>query len=615
MTLTKYLKNPALIAILVLAAVLRLYKCDYQSLWLDEVLTMNSANPKLSFREFYDSIMFWEYIPHLYYYFNRIIFSVFGYTTFVARVFSALMGIGGVYAIYLLGKSLLNKRAGLIAALLLSVNYFHISYSQEIRPYGFLFLFSILSFYRLIEFFKSPTAKNAIYYGLFTGLILHAHFFGLITIFSQCILFLVFLFLTPKQDRLNFFKFALLGGVVAIIVFLPAIEPFLRVSDIDSFWFEKPGLLAFTNMFSEFFGKSEMLLFLIQFVFIYYAITLFKEKTEELNYRNIINNKLIFGFIILFTWLSISVVIPMLKSYLDIPMLLIRYFISIIGILVLILATGISLINNRLLKIIVLGSLVLFSLIDLLAVKKYYTTVSKTQYRELSKDIIRRNPDNAKVVAYWSWIFPYYFKDTQTKIEGKSLEDYIALMRNGAMSATEPFWYADANGRTFSLSAENQAYLDENFKLTKKLEYFDAWANYYVPKKENIVDLAANNNILSTFAQANFAANGSIQMFENSTVTSGKVKLAQGKYNIIIDGFSTPDKPINSENAHIIVKFAGKEIAGIYLNENTGKSENIIPLDCPTDAEGKFEISFDNDLSVNGQDRNVTINSIKIVKQ
>ena len=71
------------------------------------------------------------------------IFKVFGYTTFVARLFSAILGILSIYGINILGKELINKKVGLISALILTINPFHLYFSQEARPYILLFLFSI----------------------------------------------------------------------------------------------------------------------------------------------------------------------------------------------------------------------------------------------------------------------------------------------------------------------------------------------------------------------------------------------------------------------------------------------------------------------------------------
>ena len=55
---------------LLLATILRLYHLDFQSLWMDELYTMNVSNPKLSWLEFHKQMLKREGFPHLYFYSN-----------------------------------------------------------------------------------------------------------------------------------------------------------------------------------------------------------------------------------------------------------------------------------------------------------------------------------------------------------------------------------------------------------------------------------------------------------------------------------------------------------------------------------------------------------------
>ena len=178
----KIKENYMLLFILLFGAILRFYHIDFQSIWLDEIHTMIEGNPKMPYKEFYDIMILREQMPHLYYLCVKCFSFIFGHTTFVVRTFSAIIGVIGIYAIYLLGKEIQDKKTGLIAAILLAVNYFHIWYSQEARPYGLLSLFVILSFYRLVVFIKKPSYKNALFYGLFSGLMINTHY---------CIIFFV----------------------------------------------------------------------------------------------------------------------------------------------------------------------------------------------------------------------------------------------------------------------------------------------------------------------------------------------------------------------------------------------------------------------------------------
>ncbi|MFN3640429.1 MAG: glycosyltransferase family 39 protein [Flavobacterium sp.] len=141
-----------LVLILSLGILLRFYHLDFQSVWLDEIHTLNEANPNLSFMEMYDLIKVTEPHPPLYFILIKIAFSIFGYSTFVLRFFSALIGVIGILAIYKLGKELVNKQVGIISALLLSLNYFHLYHSQDGRMYALLFLTTVISFYFFIKF-------------------------------------------------------------------------------------------------------------------------------------------------------------------------------------------------------------------------------------------------------------------------------------------------------------------------------------------------------------------------------------------------------------------------------------------------------------------------------
>lgn len=604
-------RNYILTAILLVGAFLRFYHSDFQSIWLDEILSMNEANPKLTLGEFYDKVMFFEFIPHLYFLLLRTSFELFGFTTLVGRNLSALIGVIGIYAIYLLAKELFNKKTGLIAAALLCVNVFHIAYSQEIRPYSLLFLFTILSFYRLSVFLKNPTIKNAIFYGLFTGLILNAHFFGFITVFAQYLILLFFLIMVPKEEKKKFFINSFISGIITLLVFLPALSAFMRITEMDSFWLQKPGPEAYTIMFREFFGSSEMVLFLINAIAIYYVVNLFRAKLTAPDSKSIIDNKLIFSFILLFSWLFISLLLPLIKSYLDVPMILSRYFINILPALLLIIAIGILYIRNNVVKITVVCCFVIFSLTDIFVVKNYYNTVTKSQYRELANEIIKRNPDNSRLVVYWSWIIPYFFEnEKQLFIEGRSLEDRVTAMRTGSVPL-DSFWYMDANGRPYALSKEDEAYLNENFYVKENLNYFDAWAKYYVSKT---VAIPKNDTRFSMalFKSATFDPQGNIAFYENANLVSEYFTLKKGNYELIIKGISQPAKPINNENAHLIIRLNGRELGELNLSENPAKSENTIKFNQDKDESVRLQIIYDNDVFENGQDRNAIITAISL---
>jgi len=614
MKIIQYLKeNYLLTLILILAAILRLYHADYQSIWLDEIHTMLESDPGLTFRQFDIVMVKREGMGHLYFLMLRFLYGIFGYSTLVARLFSACIGIVTIYGIYLFGKSIFNKNVGLIAALLLTINNYHIEYSQEARPYALFVLFAIFSFYRLVIFIKNSNSKNAVIYGIFAGLMVNAHFVGLITVFSQGILLLFILLTTAKEERNYFFKHCLYAGIIAIVIMLPTYRIFFKMMGYKSGWLGLPDSDGLTNIFRAFMGATELLYLIFNLLILFYLIHLFRQKDKGLTRDAIVNNKILFSGIVFFCWMFIYVAVAIAKTYLSEPMIISRYFIHLIPALLTLIAIAIELIRNRISKVLLITVITVFALLDLFLIKDYYNVIYKTQYRELTVQMKHFNKNDIKVVSSFGWLMSYFFKGTDTEIVEMTFSDYIEGLRSKKINMA-PFWYMDGNARPYSVSEKDEKYLKDNFILKRKLEKYDTWANYYEPKFESSAYLGENLP-LNDFKPANFDEKGNLLFFETGSSKSQIIMLKKGRYNFTINGNSMPDVPIEGENAHIKVIYAGNSIGDVYLSEKTDKRENIIPFECKADSKGKIEIQFDNDVSVDGKDRNMIIYSLKLTKQ
>lgn len=66
--LQKIKENYILLFILLFGAILRFYHIDFQSIWLDEIHTMNEANPRTPLSELYNLITNSEQMPPCYFY-------------------------------------------------------------------------------------------------------------------------------------------------------------------------------------------------------------------------------------------------------------------------------------------------------------------------------------------------------------------------------------------------------------------------------------------------------------------------------------------------------------------------------------------------------------------
>ncbi len=138
-----------ILIILIISLVLRLIELN-QSLWLDEAINIVNAK-SLPFLEFVTKYPIGDFHPPGYFTILWIWIRLFGFSEIAVRIPSVLFGVATVWIVYLLGKELVNRKAGLVAAILLSVAPLHVYYSQEARMYVLVALAVSLSWYFLIQ--------------------------------------------------------------------------------------------------------------------------------------------------------------------------------------------------------------------------------------------------------------------------------------------------------------------------------------------------------------------------------------------------------------------------------------------------------------------------------
>ncbi len=600
-----------IIAILILGAALRLYNLGFQSLWVDEIFTMNISNPELTFAEFKFELMLRDGFPYLYYFILHFFYMLLGYSVETARLVSVVGGVVGIYAVFLAGKALFNRNAGLIAAFLLAINEYNIHISQDARPYSLYVAAIALSFYRLMLFVKNPTLKNAVWYGIFTGLVLNLNFFGFVNVLSQVVLISVFLILIPKKNRLQMVINSAISGVIAFLLFLPNIEKLMTLVAIDSFWVAPPSADSFSLLFKEFLGNSEVTLFIFTPIFLYYLLSTFRQK-DVATYEYITNNRLQFSFVILFGWAIIFIGFLMVKSYTDVSLILARYFTSVTPVFVLVLGIGIWLVRNKLVRFMIIGSIAVFTLVNLFIVKDYYNRVTKTQFREISQEILEKNSNGDKVVSSWGYVFNYYLKEhtKQNTIE-TPLDVYVQDMINEKVDNMS-FWYVDANARPYSLAPELEAYLNANFTVEHHIAYHDTWAKYY---KSKSTSSASTFLSLNKFKPSLFDGSGAMIFVENMASAYPPIRLAKGNYDIIVNGVSLPETPLNGENAHFKIIINGEQVGEFNLSNVPNSPGSSISFENAKDRMIKMQLIYDNDEVINGVDRNAIINSVQFKKK
>ncbi len=201
----------ALLLILVLAAFLRFYRLDAQSLWADEGNSVSLSGRSL---DLITAGAAHDIHPPLYYYLLHFWMRVFGSSEFAVRALSALLGTALVYLTYLLGRHLSNYWLGLVAAFLSAISPFQVYYSQEARMYILLAALSALSVYSFLRFLEAegsstrnpkPKTQNpylwAGLYILATTLSLYTHYSFPIVILMENLFYVIWLAISRRQGR------------------------------------------------------------------------------------------------------------------------------------------------------------------------------------------------------------------------------------------------------------------------------------------------------------------------------------------------------------------------------------------------------------------------------
>ncbi len=619
MNLKRYLPEDRSIyilwSILVVSFILRCWHLTFQSYWLDELHTMNEADPNISWSALFSYLKCCDQHPPLYFILCRFCFAIFGHTELVGRFISLLFGTAGVWAMWLLGKEFLDRRLGLIAAALTGFNYFHIVYSQEARNYIVVFFFAVLSFVYFVRLLKQLKNKNAILYAVFTLLMMYTHYYGLFVAVSQFFTALLFIVLDRNNRNLLFSKF-LLAGIIIAICYLPWIPFVLAMSDIHSFWIGAIANNFAKEFFSQYFGDNALILPFIILLLIYYCLEVFRSGRPLMHTSPIKqNDPLSLSFIILFTTTVLTYLIPYLRSVLVVPMLFNRYTIVVVPAFIIAISFALIQIHHATVRGLLLGTILLLSVIDLIVIKKYYKQISKTQFREVTSFVANQPANTYPIINQrTSWQDQYYLNRYHYKGEvltGKK-EDMVdsILGKKSKKFDLQAFWIVGFHGEA-KLAADKRAALDTAFTLMKDTSGYDAWAELYVSK------WAANGSqvITSTnFPEPNAADIDGQKVIAiwGGTVKSYAVTFKKGSYEMSVLSKGTP---VAGVYPHLNIYMNGKKVYEFYTPQVFGTRKTIISV--PADGNYEIQIELDNDASdpAKSEDRNAFIQRILFMKQ
>jgi hypothetical protein len=139
------------VAVILVAATLRLINLNFHSLDLDESVSVWLAQKPTGELIANTLNLAWDPHPPGYYVMLKGWMALFGSGEFSVRLLSALFGVGLVWLVYLVGSRLLDPWVGLIASALTAVSPLLIWLSQEVRMYAPVATLTLGSVYCLLR--------------------------------------------------------------------------------------------------------------------------------------------------------------------------------------------------------------------------------------------------------------------------------------------------------------------------------------------------------------------------------------------------------------------------------------------------------------------------------
>ncbi len=175
----------AIVALTVLAAVLRFTRLAHQGFWFDEA--NSAADVHYSPGRMLGLLPQNETTPPLFYCVAWVWARVFGFGEFALRSLPALAGVATVPVMYATGAKFVSRRAGVVAAALTACNPFLVWYSQEFRPYMPMVLLSAASLLAFAHARERPSRRALIAWAVISALALADHYYAALVIAPEAV--------------------------------------------------------------------------------------------------------------------------------------------------------------------------------------------------------------------------------------------------------------------------------------------------------------------------------------------------------------------------------------------------------------------------------------------
>jgi hypothetical protein len=163
---------PLIVALVIVGAALRFYRLD-TALWYDEIVTVVES-VRLPLADIVTRFGGDNHHP-LYSVLAHLAVSVFGEQPWALRLPAALFGVATIPLLYVFGREVAGRVEAMAAAVVLTVSYHHVWFSQNARGYTAVLFFVLLSTYALLRWLDTRRSWFAWLFVLSTALGAYAH--------------------------------------------------------------------------------------------------------------------------------------------------------------------------------------------------------------------------------------------------------------------------------------------------------------------------------------------------------------------------------------------------------------------------------------------------------
>ncbi len=497
-TVTKY--GIALLAIVSLGLLLRVYNLGAASVYMDEAFTVAIAKlsvPNLIAADTGDTN------PPLYYLLLHYWIDLFGTSESAVRLLPALFGTLAIPVAYLVGRQLFDREAGIWGALLLAVSSFNIYYAQETRMYSLMVLLALVSMYFFLRLVQQASTAVSVGYVLSTALLLYTHVYGLLILVIQNVYVLTLLLLAEHRP-LQLRRWLPLQAIV-VALFIPWMVVYITHPSIVGLvsWLPQPTADTIIDTFYLYSGYAHqsILLALLLGLSIFSLFTYRRVRDSAVGRRvslRALENSLwevrvrgIGSAYFLAVWVLTTIIIPFALSLVWTPIYYARYTIVASVALYLLAAKGIKNVRNRYAKTAVVGVILVLCSTSVLTYYGDWIITERAQARE-AINVINENAKSGDVVAsasrLWPYTWAYYNKTSASVAETQIFNPYLDTGSVNELQAAvngharvwliseRPSSEEPSNKETLALTT-----LNESYKTTDFGHYY--WYRVYLLEK------------------------------------------------------------------------------------------------------------------------------------